>query len=34
MGAVLRTIWFIETRFRDSELSLETMAEHAGKLKH
>jgi AraC family transcriptional regulator len=30
MSAVLKTVWFIETRFRDSELSLETMAEHAG----
>ena len=25
-----KTVWFIETRFRDNELSLETMAEHAG----
>ena len=30
MSAVLKTVWFIETRFRDGELSLETMAEHAG----
>lgn len=30
MSAVLKTVWFIETRFRDNELSLETMAEHAG----
>src|ERR1044072_2033030 len=30
MSAVAKTVWFIETRFRDSELSLETMAEHAG----
>jgi AraC family transcriptional regulator len=30
MSAVLKTVWFIETRFRDNELSLEAMAEHAG----
>lgn len=30
MSAVLKTVWFIETRFRDNDLSLETMAEHAG----
>jgi len=30
MSAVLRTVWFIETRFRDNELSLDAMAEHAG----
>ena len=30
MSAVLKTVWFIETRFRDNELSLEVMAEHAG----
>ena len=30
MSAVAKTVWFIETRFRDGELSLETMAEHAG----
>lgn len=30
MSAVLRTVWFVETRFRDSELSLDAMAEHAG----
>lgn len=30
MSAVLKTVWFIESRFRDGELSLETMAEHAG----
>src|SRR5688572_19343417 len=30
MSAVLKTVWFIESRFRDNELSLETMADHAG----
>ncbi|HVY52174.1 MAG TPA: AraC family transcriptional regulator [Devosia sp.] len=30
MSAVLKTVWFIETRFRDNTLSLEAMAEHAG----
>jgi len=30
MSAVLKTVWFIETRFRDNDLSLEAMAEHAG----
>ncbi len=30
MSAVQKTVWFIETRFRDNELSLEAMAEHAG----
>lgn len=30
MSAVLKTVWLIESRFRDSELSLDTMAEHAG----
>ena len=30
MSAVLKTVWFIESRFRDNDLSLETMAEHAG----
>jgi AraC family transcriptional regulator len=30
MSAVLKTVWFIESRFRDSDLSLEAMAEHAG----
>lgn len=30
MSAVLKTVWFIETRFRDNELSLDRMAEHAG----
>src|SRR4029079_1379281 len=30
MSAILKTIWFIETRFRDNDLSLEAMAEHAG----
>ena len=30
MSAVQKTVWFIETRFRDNELTLETMAEHAG----
>ena len=30
MSAVLKTVWFIESRFRDGELSLERMAEHAG----
>ncbi|OEO29042.1 hypothetical protein VW23_027200 [Devosia insulae DS-56] len=30
MSAVLKTVWFVETRFRDNELSLEAMADHAG----
>jgi AraC family transcriptional regulator len=30
MSAILKTVWFIESRFRDNELTLETMAEHAG----
>ena len=30
MSAVLKTVWFIESRFRDNDLSLEAMAEHAG----
>ncbi|MEO6179124.1 MAG: helix-turn-helix domain-containing protein [Devosia sp.] len=30
MSAVLKTVWFVESRLRDSELSLDTMAEHAG----
>ena len=30
MSVVLKTVWFIETRFRDADLSLEAMAEHAG----
>lgn len=30
MSAVLKTVWFIETRFRDNDLTLEVMAEHAG----
>ena len=30
MSAVQKTVWFIETRFRDNELTLDTMAEHAG----
>ena len=30
MSAILKTVWFIESRFRDNDLSLETMAEHAG----
>jgi AraC family transcriptional regulator len=30
MSLVLKTVWFIETRFRDNDLSLEAMAEHAG----
>ena len=30
MSAVLKTVWFIETRFRDNDLTLEAMAEHAG----
>jgi AraC family transcriptional regulator len=30
MSAILKTVWFIESKFRDSELSLELMAEHAG----
>jgi len=30
MSAVAKTVWFIETRFRDNELSLDVMAEHAG----
>jgi AraC family transcriptional regulator len=30
MSAILKTVWFIESRFRDNELSLEAMAEHAG----
>ena len=30
MSAVLKTVWFIETRFRDNDLTLETMAAHAG----
>jgi len=30
MSAVLKTVWFVESHFRDNDLSLETMAEHAG----
>jgi AraC family transcriptional regulator len=30
MSVVQKTVWFIETRFRDNDLSLEAMAEHAG----
>jgi AraC family transcriptional regulator len=30
MSAVLKTVWFVETRFRDNELSLDAMAAHAG----
>ena len=30
MSAILKTIWFIESRFRDNELSLDVMAAHAG----
>lgn len=30
MSAVLKTVWFIESQFRDGELSLDRMAEHAG----
>jgi AraC family transcriptional regulator len=30
MSPVLKTVWFIESRFRESELSLDAMAEHAG----
>ena len=30
MSAVLKTVWFFETRFRDNDLSLDVMAEHAG----
>ncbi len=30
MSAVVKTVWFIETRFRDNALSLEVMADHAG----
>ena len=30
MSAIAKTVWFIETRFGDNELSLEAMAEHAG----
>ena len=30
MSAILKTIWFIESRFGDNELSLDAMAAHAG----
>lgn len=30
MSAIAKTVWFIESRSRDRELSLELMAEHAG----
>lgn len=30
MSAVLKTVWLIESRFRDNGLTLETMAVHAG----
>ena len=30
MSAIAKTVWFIETRFRDNELSLDDMATHAG----
>ena len=30
MSAVQKTVWYVETRFRDNELSLDAMAAHAG----